>query len=69
MIISVHQLSSGYWHVRGTGPHNWAQPRAWPCSTEELRQHAHPEASAGFFQAAHTLAEAATLLEDSDDEH
>lgn len=26
MAISVRRLSSGYWHIRGVGPCNYAQP-------------------------------------------
>ena len=34
---TVTKLSSGYWHIRGIGPCNWAQPKTWPCSEDELR--------------------------------
>lgn len=50
--INIRQLDSGYYHVRGYGPCNWAQPPCWPCSEETLRAHAFPEASEEFIQAA-----------------
>lgn len=46
----AHQLSSGYWHLRGKGSCNWAQPPYWPCSEEVLRLHAFPEASEEFLR-------------------
>ncbi len=52
MLIRVKQLATGYWHVRGIGPCNWAQPPTWPCSEETLREHAFPEASEEFIRAA-----------------
>jgi hypothetical protein len=57
MKISIHPLSSGYIHLRGDGPCNYAQPLVWPCSKEELRQHAHPEASDEFLSKCEQLAE------------
>jgi hypothetical protein len=50
--ITVRRLESGYWHVRGVGPCNYSQPPSWPCDAEQLRKHAHPEASDEFVQAA-----------------
>lgn len=50
--ITVTRLESGYVHVRGRGPCNWAQPPTWPCSEETLRKHAFPEASETFIRAA-----------------
>lgn len=52
MKISVKKLESGYYHIRGEGPCNWAQPNAWPCSEEMLRRSAFPEASEAFVRAA-----------------
>ena len=49
--VKCKQLPSGYWHIRGIGPCNWAQPRVWPCSEEHLRSHAFPQASESFLQA------------------
>jgi len=37
MKITVTRLSSGYFHVRGEGPCNWAQPATWPCGEQALR--------------------------------
>lgn len=54
--IEVRQLESGYWHIRGVGPCNYAQPREWPCSEEQLRASAHPEAGEAFLRAALALA-------------
>jgi len=50
--ISVRRLESGYWHVRGVGPCNWAQPPQWPCDEQTLREHAHLEASEDFIREA-----------------
>jgi hypothetical protein len=50
--VYVQRLSSGYYHVRGDGPCNWAQPAQWPCDEQELRAAAFPEASEEFIQAA-----------------
>lgn len=50
--ISVKRLESGYWHIRGQGPCNWAQPPRWPCSADTLREHAFSEASEGFIRSA-----------------
>jgi hypothetical protein len=52
MKITIRRLSTGWWHIRGHGPCNWAQPPRWPCTAEELRQHAFPEASEEFLMAA-----------------
>jgi hypothetical protein len=52
MEVKVRQLPSGYYHVRGSGPCNWAQPPAWPCDERTLREHAFPEASEKFIRAA-----------------
>lgn len=46
--ITVKRLDTGYWHIRGHGPCNFAQPPVWPCDVETLREHAHPEASETF---------------------
>ena len=48
MPITAKQLDSGYWHIRGDGPCNWAQPPWWPCNEETLREHIFPEASDDF---------------------
>lgn len=52
MRIKVTQLSSGFVHVKGEGPCNWAQPPNWPCTEAELRRHAFPEASEDFIKSA-----------------
>ena len=62
MQISVRQLPSGWWHIRGVGPCNWAQPPSWPCSDEELRQSAFCQAGESFIRAA-VRARDATLEE------
>lgn len=51
-LILVRRLDSGYWHVRGRGVNNWSQPPCWPASHDELRAHAHPEASEIFLARA-----------------
>jgi len=50
--ITVERLSTGYYHVRGQGPCNWAQPPHWPCTEEVLRSSAFAEASESFIKAA-----------------
>ena len=50
--LSAKRLVSGYWHIRGDGPCNWAQPPEWPCDEPTLRAHAFPEASEKFIRAA-----------------
>lgn len=35
-VLTFTTLSSGYVHIRGQGPCNWAQPPRWPCSEDEL---------------------------------
>ena len=49
--ISVTRLSSGWWHLRGRGPCNFAQPLVWPCDEATLRAHAFPEAGEAFIRA------------------
>jgi len=49
-LIIVKKLTTGYWHLRGYGICNWAQPPTWPCDEETLRAHAFPEASEQFIQ-------------------
>lgn len=34
-LLVVKQLSSGYWHIRGRGPCEWAQGLNWPDSLPE----------------------------------
>lgn len=51
MPITVRQLDSGYWHLRGVGPCNWAQTPTWPCDEATLRAHAFPEACEAFIVA------------------
>lgn len=52
MTITVTRLDSGYVHLRGRGPCNWAQPPHWPCDEATLRAHAFPQASEAFIRAA-----------------
>lgn len=52
MTVTVTRLDSGYYHVRGDGPCNWAQPPSWPCDEATLRAHAFTEASETFIHAA-----------------
>jgi len=48
--IQVTKLKSGYYHIRGNGPCNWAQPPFFPCSEGLLREHTFEEASESFIQ-------------------
>lgn len=50
--ITVRRLESGYYHVRGQGPCNWAQPPEWPCDEATLRAHTFGEASEDFVRSA-----------------
>lgn len=59
MNLVIKQLSSGYWHIRGNGPCEWAQPPQWPCDEQTLREHAFQEASESFIRAALGAAELA----------
>lgn len=54
--IVVKRLSTGYYHVRGQGPCEWAQPERWPATEDEIRSSAFPEASEEFLLAAIRLA-------------
>lgn len=58
--IVVKRLPTGYYHVRGRGPCEWAQPKYWPASEEEIRSTAFPEASEEFILSA--IREADKLL-------
>jgi hypothetical protein len=51
MIITIKKLEFGYYHIRGVGPCNWAQPPNWPCSEEILRQHVFSEACEDFIES------------------
>jgi hypothetical protein len=46
--LTVRQLSAGWWHIRGNGPCNWAQPPTWPIHPDELEQHIFHEAGREF---------------------
>lgn len=50
MAIAIRRLPSGYYHIRGDGPCEWAQPPEWPCSERTLRAYAFPEASEAFIR-------------------
>lgn len=55
--ITVTRLESGYFRIAGIGPCEWAQPSRWPCSEDELRASAFPEASECFICAAMRVAQ------------
>jgi hypothetical protein len=46
--LRIRQLPSGYWHIRGVGVCNWAQPPAWPCDPDVLERHFFGEAGDRF---------------------
>lgn len=48
--IRIYRLPSGYYHLRGYGPGNWAQPPTWPCDEATLRAHTFPGASEQFIR-------------------
>ena len=52
MTITVKRLETGWYHLRGYGPCEWAQPPYWPCTEEVLRAHAFPHASEAFIREA-----------------
>jgi hypothetical protein len=62
--VTVTRLPSGYFHLRGVGPCNWAQPEHWPCSEEELEAAFFHEAGASFRRVV--AAENARLLGGAD---
>lgn len=55
MKIFVKRLDSGYFHIRGEGPCNWAQPPSWPCDEKTLRAHTFGEACEEFVSDALSL--------------
>jgi len=57
-VFTVRKLSSGYYHIRGVGVCNWAQPSHWPCHEDTLRASAFPEASEDFLRAVQRTANA-----------
>lgn len=50
-VTGFRRLESGYLHIRGYGPCNWAQPPAWPCEPEALATSIFPEAGEPFRRA------------------
>lgn len=52
--VSEKTLSSGWVHLRGSGPCNFAQPRRFPCSDDDLEASFFPEASESFRRAVRT---------------
>jgi hypothetical protein len=54
--VTIRRLSTGYYHIRGRGPCEWAQPPgAPPYTVGYLRAHAFPEASEDFLREASRL--------------
>ena len=51
-MIRIRRLSSGYFHIRGAGPTNYAQVPEWPCTADQLREGTFAEAGPGFREAA-----------------
>ncbi len=54
-MLTFKRLESGYWHICGDGPCEWAQVPIWPCSVATLRAHAFPEASEAFIDELRPL--------------
>ena len=50
-MFTVRKLDTGYYHIRGLGICNWAQPPHWPCHEDTLRASAFPEASEDFLRS------------------
>ena len=61
--MTIKRLESGYYHIRGNGPCEWAQPPTWPCSETVLREHVFPEASERFIRDALTAMPSAPCLD------
>lgn len=49
MKVEIKTLSTGWYHLRGVGPCNWAQIPSLDC---QVVDYAHPEASVAFVRAA-----------------
>lgn len=64
--ISIKQLPTGYWHIRGHGGCNWTQPPRWPCDEATIRASAFPEASESFLREVVRLAESAPTSEEGE---
>lgn len=64
MKLEVKQLSSGYWHIRGEGPCNFAQVAAWPCGADVLEASFFPEAGQEFRREVRWLLERLTEAEE-----
>jgi len=59
-MLRIKRLSSGFYHIRGIGPYNWAQPSHWPCDDAELERSCFREAGESFrFQLRKARDEAA----------
>ena len=55
--VTARRLESGYLHIRGDGPCNWAQvPPNWTGDLAAFREHAFLEASEEFVRAAYSYA-------------
>ena len=63
MEITIKRLPSGYYHIRGKGMCNWAQPAQLPCTEDVLRASAFPEASEEFIREAAKLADGMNDME------
>lgn len=59
-MLTVTRLSTGYWHIRGKGPCNWAQCERWPTTKEAVRAAAFPEASETFIREVLRMPEQAS---------
>ena len=53
--LTCKRLQSGYWHIRGDGPCNWAQPPYLPCDETTMTLHTFPEAGEIFRAACREL--------------
>ena len=58
-MITIKRLSTGWYHICGIGPANWAQVPNWPCSDEALSAGMFAEAGATFRRAARAALDAA----------
>ena len=56
--IRIKRLASGWYHLRGTGPCQWAQVQDWPgCTEKELDSAFFPEAGYNFRREVASLRE------------
>ena len=61
MQLTAKRLESGYWHIRGTGIHDFAQPPTLTAPDKELLESTMPEASKEFKESLLKFAQSTAL--------